>query len=239
MINVSFGLPIWVALVAAILASAVLALATETAVWKPLRRRRLGRMQMMLVSLGLSIFLRNAVIFIWGSEFKLLGVNRNQAFFFLGLSISFLQIVAILVALIALIAVGFTLRASRLGKMMRAVASNPALSEVSGIDVEYVTRLTWLLAGGLSGLAGALTGILNVVEPNMGFVLILLLFAAAILGGIGDAYGTLAGAFIIGLVQSLATLVVNPSYGVAVAFLVMIAVLALRPRGLFNRASNE
>jgi neutral amino acid transport system permease protein len=238
MLNVVLGQPLWVGFVGAVVASAMLALATEGIIWRPLRRRRFGRLQLMLMSLGLSIFLRNAVIFIWGSEFKLLDADRNQAYFFFGLSISLLQIIAIFVAVVALVAVGLLLRATRVGKMMRAVASNAALSEVAGIDTRFVTTVTWLLAGGLSGLAGALTGMLNVVEPNMGFFLILLLFAAAILGGIGDAYGTLAGAFILGWIQSLATLVINPSYGITVAFVVMIGVLAVRPEGLFRRAAT-
>src|SRR5690606_22163462 len=132
--------------------------------------------------------------------------------------------------------VGWMLRSTLLGRQMRALADNFDLAETTGVDTRKVVLITWLLAGGLAGLAGVLvvasTGSLS---PNTGFFLLLPLFAAVVLGGIGNAFGALAGGIVIGLAQEWSTLVIAREWKVAVSFVVLIVVLVIRPQGIFGR----
>jgi neutral amino acid transport system permease protein len=142
----------------------------------------------------------------------------------------------VIISFVVLTAVATMLRVTSLGRQMRALADNFDLAETTGIDTGQVVLKTWLLAGGLAGLAGVLvvaaTGSLT---PNTGFYLLLPLFAAVVLGGIGNAYGALAGGLVIGLTQEWSTLVVESQWKVAVSFLVLIIVLIVRPQGIFGR----
>jgi len=143
----------------------------------------------------------------------------------------------VLAALVVLASLALLLRRSRLGKEIRALSDSAELAETSGIDTDRIVLYTWILAGGLAGLAGVVYGAsVGVVTPNLGFEIVLSLFAAVIVGGIGNAYGALAGGILIGLVQEWATLVAPASIKVAVGFGAMILVLVLRPQGIFGRA---
>jgi neutral amino acid transport system permease protein len=128
----------------------------------------------------------------------------------------------------------YLLRNTKIGKAMRAVADNLDLARVSGINVDQVVLWTWVIAGTLTALGGGMYGLITAVRPNMGWFLILPMFASVILGGIGNPYGAIAGAFVIGIVQELSTYFLPTEYKLAVALLVMIAVLLFRPQGLFK-----
>ena len=117
---------------------------------------------------------------------------------------------------------------------MRALADNPDLARISGIDVDRVVRYTWAVSMGLAALAGIMYGLITHVNPNMGWSIILPMFAAAILGGIGNAYGAMAGGIIIGLAQEVSTAFLPGEYKIAVSFLIMILVLLFRPKGLIG-----
>jgi branched-subunit amino acid ABC-type transport system permease component len=139
------------------------------------------------------------------------------------------------------VALHWFLSRSRLGKAMRAVSDDPDLARVSGIDTEKVIRWTWIIGAGLAAASGVFIGIQTKVHPSMGWDLLLPLFAAAVLGGIGRPYGAIAGGLAIGLTQELSTYhwfgempMVDPSYKPAVAFLVMVVMLIWRPTGLFR-----
>jgi neutral amino acid transport system permease protein len=140
------------------------------------------------------------------------------------------------VGCVALTAIGLVLRLTLLGKRMRALADNLDLAEVAGIDTRRVTMFTWLFAGGLAGLAGVMAGVVTTVRPELGCALLLPIFAAVILGGIGDPFGALAGGLGLGLVIEWPTLFLGFRWKTAIGFAVLIGVLVVRPQWLFGRA---
>jgi branched-chain amino acid transport system permease protein len=135
--------------------------------------------------------------------------------------------------LVSVIALHLFLSRSTLGRAMRAASLNPQLARVSGIDPEHVMRATWVLGAVLAALAGVFAGLTVQIRPTMGLDLLLPLFAAAILGGIGSVWGAVLGGLIIGLTESFAVTLVGAEYRAAASFVVLIAILWLRPTGLF------
>lgn len=234
--DVTFDLPLALALLVGVVATAALGVAQELAMWRPMRAKRAGMLQLLLMSLGLAFFLRYAIQFVGGTEPRALDANVTSAVDFLGLSIGQTELIVVIISFAVLAAVATMLRMTSLGRQMRALADNFDLAETTGIDTGRVVLQTWVLAGGLAGLAGILvvasTGSLT---PNTGFYLLLSLFAAVVLGGIGNAYGALAGGLVIGLTQEWSTLIIESQWKVAVSFLVLIIVLIVRPEGIFGR----
>jgi branched-chain amino acid transport system permease protein len=145
------------------------------------------------------------------------------------------QLLMIAVTALLVVAVHILLTRTRIGRAMRAVSENPALAEVAGIDVAWVIRVTWLLGGALAGAAGVVVGLLVQIRPYMGFDLLLPLFAAAILGGIGSVPGAMIGGLVVGLSEAAAVALVGAQWRGAVAFVVIILVLLVRPSGLFGK----
>jgi len=237
-INVTAGMPLWLATAGALVAVALMGLAFEYAIWRPMRVRGAGMLQLLLLSLGLAFVLRYTIQFFWGAEQRSLDVNTLQAWHPFDLTISRIQVIVIVTAGVVLTLVAVLLKVTTLGKSMRALSDNFDLAEVSGIDTGRVIAVTWLLAGALAGLAGVFAAIYqSVFDPDMGFRLLLSVFAAVILGGIGSAYGALAGGLVLGLVQEWSTIggFVDVRYKSAVGFLVLILVLLLRPQGIFGK----
>ncbi|HWO93453.1 MAG TPA: branched-chain amino acid ABC transporter permease, partial [Dehalococcoidia bacterium] len=224
------------ALLAGVLAAAALGVAQELAMWRPMRAKRAGMLQLLLMSLGLAFVLRNVIQFAWGTQPRSLDANVTSSIDFLGLSIGETELIVVIIAFVVLIVVAAMLRVTSLGRQMRALSDNFDLAETTGIDTGRVVLQTWLLAGALAGLAGILvvasTGSLS---PNTGFFLLLSLFAAVVLGGIGNAFGALAGGLVIGLTQEWSTLVIESQWKVAVSFIVLIIVLIVRPQGIFGQ----
>jgi neutral amino acid transport system permease protein len=235
----NLGLPIVLAFAFAVAATAVLGLGLEVAMWRPMRRRGAGVMQLLLMALGLAFVIRNVIQLIAGTDVRTIGANVTSSVRFHGLHVGRTEAWVVLVAFAALLALAIVLRRTRLGKQIRALSDNRELAETTGIDTDRIVLYTWILAGGLAGLAGVVYGAsIGVVSPNLGFGIVLSLFAAVVVGGIGNAFGALAGGVLIGLVQEWSTLVAPASIKVAIGFCVMIAVLILRPQGLLGRARS-
>jgi neutral amino acid transport system permease protein len=192
------------------------------------------------MALGLAFVIRNVIQLIAGTDVRQLGANVTAAITFGGgLHIGRTELWVVLVGIAVLLALALTLKVTRLGKQIRALSDNPELAETTGIDTDRIVLVTWALAGALAGLAGVVFGAsVGVVTPNLGFGIVLSLFAAVIVGGIGNAYGALAGGLLIGLVQEWSTLVAPANIKVAVGFCAMILVLILRPQGLLGRARS-
>jgi neutral amino acid transport system permease protein len=236
-INVSAGLPLAVAFLGALASVAALGLALEFTIWAPMRRRGAGVMQLLLLSIGLAFVLRNLILFEWGGDDRRLDVDQFQSWNLFGdVSITAIQATVIATAGVVLVAVATMLRATLVGKTMRALSDSFDLAEVSGVDTRRVVTYTWLLAGSLAGLAGVLAAIYTTLTPNTGWFLLLSVFAAVVLGGIGNAYGALVGGLVLGLVQEWSTMLVRPTYKEAIGFLVLILVLLVRPQGIFGQA---
>jgi len=234
--NVSLGLPLLLGVLAAIVMTAALGVFTERVMWRPMRAKGAGLLQLLLMALGLAFVLRYGIQFVAGSQPRALAVDVTSSVGFLGLRVGTTQLIVMVVGFAVLVGVGLMLRFTSLGRQMRALADNFDLAEVSGIDTDRVVLAIWIFAAGLAGLAGVLyTAAIGNMTPNLGFFLLLSLFAAVILGGIGNAYGALAGGALLGLAQEWSTLLIDFRWKLAVGFLVLILVLVVRPQGLFGR----
>ena len=236
LVSVTWDAPLLLGIVFAIVATAALGVAFERIMWGPMRARKAGLLQLLLMSIGLAFLLQNTIQFIWGTQIRDLDVNVTDTVEFLGLRIGRTDLLVIVIGFVTLLAIGAMLKYTLLGKRMRALSDNFDLAETSGVDTSRVVLYTWVFAGGLAGLAGVLAGAVTTVKPQMGFELLLPIFAAVILGGIGDAFGALAGGIVLGLVIEWSTLVIEPRWKIAVGFAVLILVLFIRPQGIFGRA---
>lgn len=235
-VNVTWGVPLIFGIFAAIALTALLGVFFERAMWGPMRARKAGQLQLLLMSIGLAFVIRYVIQYIWGPEIRTLDVNTFATVEFLGLRVGRTELIVIIVGFVVLIAIGLLLRYSLLGKRMRALSDNLDLAETAGIDTSRVILYTWIFAGGLAGLAGVMAGAVTDVRPELGFALLLPIFAAVVLGGIGDAFGALVGGIVLGLVIEWSTLFIDFRWKTAIGFLVLIIVLVVRPQGIFGKA---
>ena len=234
------GAPMPLAMLAGILGTAVVALGTEMLIWRPLRESGAGTLQLFLSAIGLAFVLRYTIQFFGGSQVRSLNLDVVSSVTLGPLRLGTQQAGALVVGLAAMAITGGVLRYTALGKDMRAFADNPSLAEVSGIDTRWIITITWIGAGLLAGLAGLLyAASIGSINPNFGATLLLGLFAAAILGGIGNAYGALVGGLVIGLSQEWATLLVNARWKPAVGFAILILTLLFMPNGIFGRVRRR
>jgi branched-subunit amino acid ABC-type transport system permease component len=236
----TLGLPLGLAVPGAILGTALLAYLSEVLIWRPMRDARAGSLQLFLTAIGLALVIRFSIQFVSGGQARTLGVDILSSFEIGAARLGMMQGIVLVAGLIAMALVGLMLRHTRLGKQMRAYADNRALAEVSGVETRRIVIVTWLLSGLLAGLAGLLyAAAIGTFNPNFGLTLLLSLFAAAILGGIGNAYGALVGGLIIGLSQEWATLIVNPRWKPAVGFVILILTLLVLPQGIFGKTRRK
>ncbi|KIC59408.1 branched-chain amino acid ABC transporter permease [Microbacterium hominis] len=211
----------------------------DAGLWKPLRRRRLSLTQMMIVSIGLSIALQYVVQLWIGAGTVRIDKSNPATVTIFGVTLTIQSYVAMGIAIVAIAAVGLGLMYTRFGRATRAVSDNPALASASGIDVDKVIRGVWILASGLAGLAGVLLGlVLNGIGWETGGQLLLLLFAAVTLGGLGTAFGAFAGAMVIGLIVELTNIWLPGDLKYATALALLIVILLFRPQGIFGRAER-
>lgn len=228
------GVNIWLSMVVGAGLTIAIALLTEAVIWKPMRDRHATSTTLIIISIGLALFLRNGIILIWGGGNQDYGLAVPMPFIVGDIRIKFYNLVVLLLAIAAMIGLHLLLRYTKIGKAMRAVADNIDLARVAGINVESVVIWTWVLAAGLTALGGGMYGLITAVRPNMGWFLILPMFASVILGGIGNPYGAIAGAFVIGITQEVSTYWLPTEYKIAVALLLMVFVLLFKPQGLFR-----
>ncbi|MEM9036359.1 MAG: branched-chain amino acid ABC transporter permease [Actinomycetota bacterium] len=229
-------------IIAAILAMIVAGIggyAFDGLVWSKLRARGSSLISMLVVSIGFAIALRYLILFQFG------GRPRTYADYAIQEQIDFgwfklvpKDVVIIVLALTILVGVGLSLQLTRIGKAMRAVADNRDLAESSGIDVERVIRTVWITGAALTGLGGVLFGLTEAITWEMGFRLLLLMFAGVTLGGLGTAYGALFGSLIVGVFIQLSTQVIPADMKNVGALLMLVVILLVRPQGLLGRAER-
>jgi len=237
LVSVTWELPLVVAIFWAMASTALLGIVLEKVMWGPMRARGAGLLQFVLTSIGLALVIRYAIQYAWGTEIRGLDVNQTAVVELFGLDIGRTQLIVLLIGVAVLVGVGLMLRYTLLGKRMRALSDNLELAEASGIDTSRVVLYTWIFAAGLAGLAGVLIGgYQGSFDPEVGFTLLLPIFAAVVLGGIGDAFGALAGAMLLGVVIELSTLVIDARWKVTIGFVILILALIVRPQGIFGKA---
>jgi neutral amino acid transport system permease protein len=240
--NVKLGLPIVVAALVAMAATAVLSVALELALWRPLRTKRAGFMSLFLVSVGLALVLRHVIYLVAGPQPRTYSVDPYKVYVIGSARLSGAQGIAVVVAAAGILLVGLLIAGTGVGRMMRAVADDLPLAAVAGVRTGRVILVAWIVSGVLAGLAGVLAGLVQTsFDPQLGFTLLLPIFAAVVLGGIGNVYGALAAGLALGLAMELSTWPeiaggVNPTYKPVVAFAALVLVLLVRPQGLFGRA---
>lgn len=230
----NFGINIWISMIIAAGGTVAAMLLSEKLLWSRMRSIRATSTTLIIISIGLALFLRNGIIFFWGGSNQNYDLPVSPAWDIGGLKVPQNQFIVLVLAVLAILGLHYLLQNTKVGKAMRAVADDLDLARVSGINVDQVILWTWLIAGTLTSLGGSMYGLITAVRPNMGWFLILPLFASVILGGIGNPYGAIAGAFIIGITQEISTPILGSEYKQAVALVIMILVLLVRPKGLFK-----
>jgi branched-subunit amino acid ABC-type transport system permease component len=240
--NGPLGMPLVFATTLGMLATAALSLLLDRILWRPLRIRRAGFMSLFLASIGLALVLRQALLLAYGPQPRVYRVDQFKVYVLGSVRLSQAQFITIVTAAVVIVAVGLFLSRTTLGRTMRALADDRALAAIAGVDVGRAIAVTWILSGLLAGIAGVLAGLAqSTFDPNFGFTLLLPIFAAVVLGGIGSAYGALAGGLTLGVAMELSTWPslfggVDPTYKPVVAFVVLTTALLVRPQGLFGRA---
>ncbi len=232
----SFTWGVLLAFIPSIIISIVLAVAVDRWVYKPLRRRGAHFITGFIASIGVAWALRGVIYLIWGADFHFYTQGLRPALSLpLGIKLRLDEIFIMVVAWAAVAAVYLFMIRTKMGKALRALADSPSLARVSGINTERMLIWAWGIAGLLIAIAGILYGIETQLRPEMGWIFLLPLFAAVILGGKGSITGALAGGMVLGIAQQVSTAFLVPTYKPAVAFIIMILVLIFRPKGIFGR----
>ncbi len=238
----SFGAGLLVALVLSAIGTAGIALLLDALLFRRLRQQ--GAITLVIASFGAALALRNLLQYWQGGVPKYYSENLQIAIALVprsllgGLRATPDQMLVLALAVGVVAGLHVFLRHSTLGRSMRATASNPALARVSGIDPERVLRATWVLGAVLAAVAGVMAGVTVQLRPTMGVEMLLPLFAAVILGGMGSVWGAVLGGLVVGLAESASVTVVGAEYRAAAAFVVLIAILIVRPTGLFGDKST-
>ena len=237
--NVTLGLPLWISGIISVAIGAALGYTQDRIFWGWLRKRRTNLVTMMIISIGLALAMRYIFLFFFGGESKAYSeFNAQPGEQFGPFLIAPKNLVSDVIALVVLSAVSWALIGTRLGKATRAVADNPALAAASGINVDRIIRLVWTIGGALAALSGVLLGLYQNVGYQMGFQILLLVFAAVTLGGFGTAWGALLGSLVIGLFIQFSTLWIPTELKTVGALAVLIVILLFRPQGILGRRAR-
>jgi len=235
----SFGWRMVIAFPVAMAAVAFVAILFDQILYRKLRMKNSGPVMMAMSSLGAAFILRMILLILWGADslFYRPGLMRQALDFPLGITIMPDEILILGVVFVLIFLLHLFLQKTKMGKAMRATSDNQQLALVSGINTEHIIMWTWGIAGALAGAGGILYGIDVQLNPYMGWDFLLPLFAATILGTIGNIYGALVGGLIMGVAQQMSTQFITPTYKPAVAFIIMIIILLIRPKGIFGGKS--
>lgn len=237
--NVTLDLHMFIAAPLAIAVCVVAGSAYDRFFWRPLRNRDTSLVSMLVISIGASILFRYLFNFQFG------GFNRSyrqytlqEAWEFGPITIVPRDLFGMVLSVVVLVAVALFLQRTRLGKATRAVADNRDLAESSGINVERVINFIWAAGAGLAALGGILQGLSEQVTWQMGFQLLLLMFAGVTLGGLGTAYGALVGSMVVGVVHEVSTLWIPAEFKTVTALMILVLILLVRPQGILGQAER-
>ena len=226
-------------IITAVVLSTFFGWAQDKALWAPLRRKGVGLIAAMIVSIGFSILLRNVFQYFAGAANHNYSQWTSPSPWEIGpILITPKDVGVIVLSTIVLVLVSLGVQRTRIGKATRAVADNPALASSTGINVDRVIAVVWAVGAGLAGLSGVLLGMTQGFDYQIGFKILLLVFAAVVLGGLGSVWGALVGSFIIGIFIEVSTLFIPAELKFVGALVVLILVLLFRPQGLLGRAER-
>jgi branched-chain amino acid transport system permease protein len=235
-LNVIIGIPLLLGAPLVVVLGGLFGYLFNELIFGRLRKRGIGLISQLVVSVGLSIMLRNFFLYQFGGRTRPLDdFSLQVAKKFGPVSITMRDLTTAIISLIVLVAVAMFLQRSRTGKAIRAVSDNAALASSTGIDTQRIIRIVWIAGGALAALGGLFRGLDEQVGFEMGSGLIFLMFAGITLGGLGSAYGALVGGFFVGLFVELASLVVPAELKNAPALLILVVVLIVRPQGILGR----
>jgi branched-subunit amino acid ABC-type transport system permease component len=236
----SAGLSVWLALVAGGAFGAVFSVLLNRALYTPFVRRGTRLFGMIIVTIAVSLVVQNSLLAIFGANFFSLNMARPTSVHIAGMVFTTTQLAIIGIAIVAMLLIHLLLRYTKLGKAMRATATDPDLARNCGIATDRVIDLAWAISGALCGLAGVVL-VMNVTAftDTTGAQFLIPIIAVAVLGGIGQPYGAMLGALVIGMVSELAAAVINPDYKDVVAFVILVLVLLARPQGILSEIATR
>jgi branched-chain amino acid transport system permease protein/neutral amino acid transport system permease protein len=231
-----FGLPLYFAILPALVLTGCLGLAMEYSVFRPIRKA--NRLTLLIAAMGLSVFLRNAAQFFWGAEVRTYGFEVMQGTKFFGLYLTTQQFAIVIVTILCVAGVYLLFFKSRLGKSMRALSDNLDLARISGIDTKRAILAAWVISAVLAGIGGILMALDTNLNPEMGVVNLIKAFAATLIGGVGNLWGALLGGLLIGLAENIGVLFISPGYKDGIAFVIMVLILLARPYVILGERSD-
>ncbi|AWN15502.1 branched-chain amino acid ABC transporter permease [Salinisphaera sp. LB1] len=229
------GWPIWLAAIPAIILTSVIAVILDQLFYR--RMRRVAPVILLISSFATALMLRALVQIIWGPDNQVYETGISIPYRVAGLVVTPDSLKVLVGAVVMVVVVHLFLAHTKMGKAMRAMSDNVDLARLSGVPVKRVIFWTWVFAGALTAVAGILLGMDTRLIPTMGWNTLLPIFAATILGGVGRPYGAILGGLVIGLAMNYSVLIMPSAYKLAVAFVIMIGVLILRPQGLLKGIS--
>ncbi|MDI4239308.1 branched-chain amino acid ABC transporter permease [Bradyrhizobium sp. Arg237L] len=233
-VNASLGAPILLAAPIAAAALALIAVGIDRGIYRHIRHA--DHITLLVASMGVAFVLENIIRFAFGADVRTLDVPVARPLLWNGLRLNHEQLVILIVTLTSMALVAVLLRRTRLGRAMRAIADDPDLAEIRGVERERTVDWTWAISGVLTAFAGMLIALDGIVDPLIGTNYLVSVFAAAVVGGIGNPFGAVVGALIIGVVEETSALAVSTTYRQGISFVVLALVLLLRPQGLFGVA---
>jgi branched-chain amino acid transport system permease protein/neutral amino acid transport system permease protein len=234
------GLNIWLCVVLGAVSGAVLSLALNRLLFTPFLRRRTPPYGMIIVSLAIALIIQNGLLAIGGPYFFSYSAPSGSTLGLGAVRLTESQLAIMVIAVAMMLSIHLLLKHTTLGKAMRATASNPALARISGIQTERIVNVVWLLSGALCGVAGVVL-VINTASfaAPTGSSFLVIIIAAAILGGIGHPYGAILGAVTIGLATEVSAAVISPAYKDVSAFVILAVVLLVRPQGIMAVLRTE
>jgi branched-subunit amino acid ABC-type transport system permease component len=236
----SAGFSVWLALVTGAAFGSVFSVLLNRCIYTPFVRRGTRLFGMIIVTIAVSLIVQNGLLAIFGANFFSLKMPRSAPVHIAGMVFTTVQLAIIAIAVVAMLLIHLLLRYTKLGKAMRATAADPDLARNCGIATDRVIDLAWAISGALCGLAGVIL-VMNVTAftDTTGAQFLIPIVAVAVLGGIGQPYGAMLGALVIGITSEVAAAIFNPEYKDVVAFVILVIVLLARPQGILSEVATR
>jgi len=231
------GLNIWLAIFVGVIMAGFIGFLADRLVYRQLRKRKSSSMVFLLASLGVLTAIQAIIAILFSSQFQILGQNivSEKVFQIYGAAVTGTQIIIFVIGIIIMLVLGITLKITKLGKAIRAVSDDEEVSKIVGIDSNKIISIVFFIGSMIAGLAGILVGFDTGIQPNMGFSLLLKGVIASIIGGVGNIYGAVLGAFLLGFVENFGIWKISGEWKDAISFSLLIIFLLFRRWGVFGR----